>query len=105
MNYSALPEDKLAWGGGQVYGLSLPKQGDSPLGLQTDRGSPIQSGVRTQMWLTEQMEYRPKVECGGKLGQISGTGTEDCGGDGPLPWQQGRPQEQGLNQVRGVLSY
>lgn len=94
INYSALPEDKLAWGGGQVYGLPLPKQADSPLALQTDRGSPIQPAVRTQMWLTEQMEYRPKVERGGKLGQLSGTGTDG---------QQEHQQEQGLNKVRGIL--
>ncbi|XP_044025584.1 centrosomal protein of 85 kDa-like isoform X2 [Siniperca chuatsi] len=99
MNYSALPEAKLARGGGQVYGLSLPKQADSPLGHQTDRGSPIQPEVRTQMWLTEQMEYKPKVEHGGKLGHISGTGTEGFGGDGPSPWQQGHQQEPGLNQM------
>lgn len=98
MSYSALPEAKLAWGG-----LSLPKQADSPLGHQTDRDSPIQSAVRTQMWLAEQMEYSPKVECGGELGHISGTGTKVCGGDGLLPWQQGHQQEPGINQVRGVL--
>ncbi|XP_059212547.1 centrosomal protein of 85 kDa-like isoform X2 [Centropristis striata] len=93
MNYSALPEVKLARGGAQVYGLSLPKPADSALGHQTDRDSPIQPAVRTQMWLTEQMEYRPKVEGGG--GQTSGTGTEGCGADGPLLCQQ----EQGLNQM------
>ncbi|KAI3364018.1 hypothetical protein L3Q82_010780, partial [Scortum barcoo] len=98
MNYGA-SEDKLARGKGQVCGLRLPKQSDSPLGPQTDRGSLIQPAVRTQMWLTEQMEYRPEAECGGKLGQISGTGTEDCGGDGSLPWQQKYQQEQGLNQM------
>ncbi|XP_045916951.1 centrosomal protein of 85 kDa-like isoform X2 [Micropterus dolomieu] len=99
MNYSALPEAKLSRRGGQVYGLSLPKQADSPLGHQADRGSPIQPAVRTQMWLTEQMEYKPKVERGGKLGQISGTGTEGCGGDGLSPWQQGHQHEPGLNQT------
>lgn len=101
MNYSALPEAELSLGSGQVYGLSLPvRQADSPLGHQADRGSPIQPAVRTQMWLTEQMEYKPKVEHGGELGQISGTGTEGCGGEGPSPWQQGHQQEMGLNQVR-----
>uniref|UniRef100_UPI0037E7850F centrosomal protein of 85 kDa-like isoform X2 n=1 Tax=Semicossyphus pulcher TaxID=241346 RepID=UPI0037E7850F len=92
MNYSALPEAKQARGGGQVYGLSLPTQGDSLLGHQTDRSSPIQPAVRTQMWLTEQMEYRPKAERGGK------PGAEGCGGDGLL-WQQGHQQEPGLNQM------
>lgn len=104
MNYSALPEAKLTQGGGQAYGLRLPRQADSPLGHQADRGSPIQPAVRTQMWLTEQMEYRPKVEHGSELGQISGTGTEGCAGDGPLLWQQGHQQESGLNQV-SILNY
>ncbi|CAJ1077549.1 centrosomal protein of 85 kDa-like isoform X2 [Xyrichtys novacula] len=91
MNYSALPETKLSrgGGGGGLYGLSLPAQGDSLLGPQTDRSSPIQPAVRTQMWLTEQMEYRPKPERGGK------PGTEGGGGDGLSSWQQ----EPGLNQV------
>ncbi|XP_049446622.1 centrosomal protein of 85 kDa-like isoform X2 [Epinephelus fuscoguttatus] len=97
MNYSALPEAKLSRGGTQGYGLSLPKQADSPLGHQTDRGSPIQPSVRTQMWLTEQMEYRPKGESVG--GQISIAGTEVCGGDGPLSCQQGHQQEPGLSQM------
>lgn len=98
MSYSALPEAKVARGG-----LSLPTQADSPLAHQTDRGSPIQPAVRTQMWLTEQMEYRPKAEGGGQRGQISAPGTEGCGGDGPLSCQQGHQQEPGLNQVRTVL--
>ncbi|XP_039981419.1 centrosomal protein of 85 kDa-like isoform X2 [Xiphias gladius] len=98
MNYSALPEAKLSRGGGQVCGLSLPKQADSPLGHQTDRGSPIQPAVRTQMWLTEQMEYRPRAERGSDP-QTSGTGTEGCGGDGPSSWQRGHQQEPGLNQM------
>lgn len=90
MNYSALPETKLSrGGGGGLYGLSLPTQGDSLLGPQTDRSSPIQPAVRTQMWLTEQMEYRPKVERGGMPGGEGG------GGDSLSSW----PQEPGLNQV------
>ncbi|KAG7999788.1 Centrosomal protein of 85 kDa-like, partial [Nibea albiflora] len=98
MNCSALPEAKLAQGGGQVCSLGLPKQVDSPLGHQTDRGSPVQTAIRTQMWLTEQMEYKPTVQRGGKLGQINtGTGTEGCGAEGPSPWQQGHQQEPGLN--------
>ncbi|XP_040921031.1 centrosomal protein of 85 kDa-like isoform X2 [Toxotes jaculatrix] len=99
MNYSALPETRRARGGGQVLGLNLPKQADSSVGHQADRGSPIQPAVRTQMWLTEQMEYRPKAERGSELGQTSGAGTEGYGGDGPSPWQQGHQQEPGLNQV------
>ncbi|XP_042358945.1 centrosomal protein of 85 kDa-like isoform X2 [Plectropomus leopardus] len=96
MSYSALPEAKLTRGGGQLYGLTLPKQADSPLRHQTDRSSPIQPAVRTQMWLTEQMEYRPKGEGGG---HISPAGTEGCCGDGPLLCQQGHQQEPGLNQM------
>lgn len=95
MNYTALPEAKLSRGGGQIYGLSLPRPADSSLGHHTDRGSPIQPAVRTQMWLTEQMEYRPKAEH-----SISGAGAEGCGGDGPSLCQQGHQQESGLNQVR-----
>ncbi|XP_060907302.1 centrosomal protein of 85 kDa-like isoform X2 [Labrus mixtus] len=83
MSYSALPEAKVSQGGGQVF--SLPTQGDPLLGHQGDRSSPIQPAVRTQMWLTEQMEYRPKA------GQ---PGAEGRAGDGLLPWQQ----EPGLNQ-------
>ncbi|XP_070705414.1 centrosomal protein of 85 kDa-like isoform X2 [Pempheris klunzingeri] len=94
MGYSALPEAKLARGGGQAYGSGFPKQGDSPLAHQADRGPPIQPAVRTQMWLTEQMEYRPKAERGGKVGQVSGPG-----GEGPSLWQQGPQQEPGLNQM------
>lgn len=104
MNYSALPEAKQSRGGGQIYGLSLPRQADSPLGHQADRGSPIQPAVRTQMWLTEQMEYRPKAEHKSELAHISGPGAEGCGGDGPQLCQQGHQQESGLNQVR-ILNY
>ncbi|XP_047430246.1 centrosomal protein of 85 kDa-like isoform X3 [Mugil cephalus] len=99
MKYTALPEAKLAWEGGQVCGLGLSKQVDIPLGHQADRSSPIQPAVRTQMWLAEQMEYRPKVERGNDLGQVSRTGTEGCGGDGLSPWQQGLQQEAGLDQM------
>ncbi|XP_041662033.1 centrosomal protein of 85 kDa-like isoform X2 [Cheilinus undulatus] len=82
MSYSALAETKLSRGGGGAYALSLPMQGDSLLGHQADRSSPIQPAVRTQMWLTEQMEYRPKE---------GGAGAGDC----LSPWQQ----EAGLNQT------
>ncbi|KAK5853338.1 hypothetical protein PBY51_007132 [Eleginops maclovinus] len=95
MNYSALPESKVARGGGaQLYGLSLPKPADSLTDHQTDRGSPIQPAVRTQMWLTEQMEYRPKVEGGGPLTPIGAAGSEGCG-EAPSSC----PQEPGLHQV------
>ncbi|XP_055362225.1 centrosomal protein of 85 kDa-like isoform X2 [Betta splendens] len=95
MSYSALPESKLTQAGGHVYGLCLPQQADSPLAQQVDRGSPIQPALRTQMWLTEQMEYRPKAE----HSQISGTGTEGCAGDGPSLWQQGHLHDSGPNQM------
>lgn len=98
MSYSALPESKLAFGG-----HSLTKQADSPLGHQSDRDSPIQSAVRTQMWLTEQMEYSPKVERGGELGQIGDAETKICGGDGLMPRQQGHQREPGISPVRVVL--
>ncbi|KAM9840826.1 centrosomal protein of 85 kDa-like [Aulostomus maculatus] len=98
MNYTALPEAKPALGSGQVYGLNLPKLSDSPLGHQTDRDSPIQPAVRTQMWLTEQMEYSSKLEHAGEPSQVSGPGTKACGGDGLSPWQ-GHQQEPGINQV------
>ncbi|XP_008294421.1 centrosomal protein of 85 kDa-like [Stegastes partitus] len=86
MNYGALPEAQVCQGGGQVSGLGVP------LPPPADRRSPIQPAVRTQMWLTEQMEYRPDVERGAELG------TEVYGGDGLSPWQPGLQPEPGLNQ-------
>ncbi|XP_069017833.1 centrosomal protein of 85 kDa-like isoform X1 [Embiotoca jacksoni] len=97
MHYSALPEVKVSPGGGQVYSLSPPRQVDSLLGHQADRDSPIQPAVRTQMWLTEQMEFRPGAERGGEPGPSGGT--EGGGGDGPSPWQQAHQLEPGLNQM------
>lgn len=79
-----------------MYGLSLPKSADSPLGHQTDRDSPIQPSVRTQIWLTEQMEYSSKAEHASEPGHISGANM--CGGDGLSPLQ-GHQQELGLNQI------
>ncbi|XP_029352146.1 centrosomal protein of 85 kDa-like isoform X3 [Echeneis naucrates] len=91
MDYSATPKAKLCWGGEQVFS---PKQADPPLGLHTDRRSPIQPAVRTQMWLTQQMECRPKAE------HASEIGIEGCGGDLSLPWQKGHHQQgAGLNQI------
>uniref|UniRef100_A0A3Q0RP99 Centrosomal protein 85, like n=1 Tax=Amphilophus citrinellus TaxID=61819 RepID=A0A3Q0RP99_AMPCI len=103
INYSTLPDANLACGGGQACGLSSYCQADSPLGHQANRASPVQSEAHTQMWLTEQMEDRPKGKCGGELGQISDTGTEGCGGDELSPWQQRHQHEPGLKQVRGLL--
>uniref|UniRef100_A0A3B5ADI6 Centrosomal protein 85, like n=1 Tax=Stegastes partitus TaxID=144197 RepID=A0A3B5ADI6_9TELE len=92
MNYGALPEAQVCQGGGQVSGLGVP------LPPPADRRSPIQPAVRTQMWLTEQMEYRPDVERGAELG------TEVYGGDGLSPWQPGLQPEPGLNQVTHICN-
>ncbi|XP_077567661.1 centrosomal protein of 85 kDa-like isoform X1 [Stigmatopora nigra] len=90
MNYSSLAEAKRALVRDQVYSLSLSKLADSPLSHPVDRESPIQPAVRTQMWLTEQMEYSLKAEHG-ELGQVHGTETKVCGGDG-------QSFEQSINQ-------
>lgn len=50
LSYSALPESRAS--------LVTPR-GHS-LGHQAVGGSPIQPSVRTQMWLSEQMEFRPE---------------------------------------------
>ncbi|XP_060772400.1 centrosomal protein of 85 kDa-like isoform X2 [Neoarius graeffei] len=50
LSYSALPESRTS--------LVMPR-GHS-LGHQAVGGSPIQPSVRTQMWLSEQMEFRPE---------------------------------------------
>uniref|UniRef100_A0A3Q2XK04 Centrosomal protein 85, like n=1 Tax=Hippocampus comes TaxID=109280 RepID=A0A3Q2XK04_HIPCM len=73
--------------------LSLSKLADSPLGHPVDRDSPIQPAVRTQMWLTEQMEYSSKAEHAGELGQGGGGEAKVCGGEGAS-------LEQGINQVK-----
>ncbi|XP_061126077.1 centrosomal protein of 85 kDa-like [Syngnathus typhle] len=92
MNHSSLAEAKMPLGGSQVYGLSLSKLADSALGHPVDRDSPIQPAVRTQMWLTEQMEYSSKVEHGGENAQMVGSETKICGGDGAS-------HGQGMNQT------
>ncbi|KAK1796160.1 hypothetical protein P4O66_009244, partial [Electrophorus voltai] len=59
LSYSALPESRAS------TGPAAPGQRGPPLGHQAVGGSPIQPAVRTQMWLSEQMEYRPGPEgCG-----------------------------------------
>uniref|UniRef100_A0A667ZKG4 Centrosomal protein 85, like n=1 Tax=Myripristis murdjan TaxID=586833 RepID=A0A667ZKG4_9TELE len=73
LNYSALPESRLSSGVGAGSGLGLHSQRGLTLGHQAGGGSPIQPAVRTQMWLSEQMEYRPGLELGGGLGRTSGT--------------------------------
>ncbi|XP_048841096.1 centrosomal protein of 85 kDa-like isoform X2 [Brienomyrus brachyistius] len=66
LTFSALPESRPP-----VAGLQAPGQRGASLGHQTVGGSPIQSSVRTQMWLSEQMhtnpvDYRPVSDpCGG----------------------------------------
>ncbi|KAI4895690.1 hypothetical protein NFI96_024782 [Prochilodus magdalenae] len=61
LSYSALPESKPTSTGS----LLLPSPRGPSLGHQSVGGSPIQPAVRTQMWLSEQMEYRPGPEgCG-----------------------------------------
>uniref|UniRef100_A0A3P8SNX2 Centrosomal protein 85, like n=1 Tax=Amphiprion percula TaxID=161767 RepID=A0A3P8SNX2_AMPPE len=92
--HGALPEAQVCRGRGQVTGQVNSGQVsglDVPL-YPSDRSSPIQSAVRTQMWLTEQMEYRPGLELGTKVF-----------GDGLSPWQPGLQPEPGLNQVSCVL--
>ncbi|XP_041716561.2 centrosomal protein of 85 kDa-like isoform X2 [Coregonus clupeaformis] len=80
LTYSALPETKHPG-----VGLTVPSQRVLPLGHQTVGGSPIQPAVRTQMWLSEQMEYRPP-----------GPGPELCGG--LSAWQQEQQQRERLRQ-------
>lgn len=75
LSYSALPESKTP-----TIGLAGPGQRGPTLRHQAVGGSPIQPAVRTQMWLSEQMEYRP--------------GPEGCGGS----WQQEQQQRERLRQ-------
>uniref|UniRef100_A0A673MRF7 Centrosomal protein of 85 kDa-like n=1 Tax=Sinocyclocheilus rhinocerous TaxID=307959 RepID=A0A673MRF7_9TELE len=74
LTYSALPESKTP-----TIGLAGPGQRGPTLRHQAVGGSPIQPAVRTQMWLSEQMEYRP--------------GPEGCGS-----WQQEQQQPERLRQ-------
>ncbi|XP_029902753.1 centrosomal protein of 85 kDa-like isoform X2 [Myripristis murdjan] len=99
LNYSALPESRLSSGVGAGSGLGLHSQRGLTLGHQAGGGSPIQPAVRTQMWLSEQMEYRPGLELGGGLGRTSGTEAEGCGGSGLLSWQQ-EPQQRERERLR-----
>ncbi|TSP57606.1 Centrosomal protein of 85 kDa-like [Bagarius yarrelli] len=50
LSYSALPESRAS--------LATPRA--HSLGHQAVGGSPIQPSIRTQMWLSEQMEFRPE---------------------------------------------
>ncbi|XP_010881325.1 centrosomal protein of 85 kDa-like isoform X2 [Esox lucius] len=84
LTYSALPESKQPG-----TGLTVPGPRGLPLGRQAVGGSPIQPAVRTQMWLSEQMEYRPP-----------GPGPEMCGG--LSAWQQEQQQRERLRQEAEV---
>ncbi|KAM4713301.1 centrosomal protein of 85 kDa-like isoform 2-T2 [Anableps anableps] len=90
----SLHETKDSGKNPQICGLHSSNWADWPVAEHSDRGSPIQPAVRTQMWLTEQMEYRPKMESGSEPGQISAPVIEDCGVDGLSSYQ-----ELGLNQM------
>lgn len=72
---------------------------DPPPGHQADRGSAVQPDLRTQIWLTEQMVAKAKLDPGGELGQTGATRTEDCG-NMLSPWQQEHQHQAGLNQTR-----
>ncbi|XP_051511109.1 centrosomal protein of 85 kDa-like isoform X1 [Myxocyprinus asiaticus] len=76
LTFSALPESKTP-----TSGLVGPGQRGPTLRHQAVGGSPIQPAVRTQMWLSEQMEYRP--------------GPEGCG---VRSWQQEQQQRERLRQ-------
>ncbi|KAI7800134.1 centrosomal protein of 85 kDa-like isoform X1 [Triplophysa rosa] len=76
LTYSALPESKTP-----TIGLVGPGQRSPSLRHQAVGGSPIQPAVRTQMWLSEQMEYRP--------------GPDGCGMGS---WQQEQHQRERLRQ-------
>ncbi|KAM6964807.1 centrosomal protein of 85 kDa-like [Aplochiton taeniatus] len=100
LGYSALPESRAGPpGAGGVGGHCPPAQRGLPLGHTAVGGSPIQPAVRTQMWLSEQMEYRPGSELGGGGGAGRGAGSETCGGPAALsPWQQEQAQRERLRQ-------
>ncbi|XP_061562862.1 centrosomal protein of 85 kDa-like isoform X2 [Cololabis saira] len=93
--YSPLSEGRppLAPGGpGSGPGWSRPVQ-------RSDRTSPIQPAVRTQMWLTEQMEYQPRPDQGGPAGPPGppgpgGTRTDGWEVSDPSPWQQDAAHHQ-----------
>lgn len=96
MNYNALSEATLPQVGRQV---SIPKV-DPWMSLHTNEGRNVQTALRTQMWLNEQMEYRPKAVHGSNFGQITtSTGPEDCDADGLSPRQQKHQRDPGLKQV------
>ncbi|MEQ2190083.1 hypothetical protein GOODEAATRI_031979, partial [Goodea atripinnis] len=81
--------------GQQVHGLHSSHWADWPVPQSSDRGTPIQPAVRTQMWLTRQLGYQPKLENRSEPGQNIAPWTEDYGVDGLSQLHQ----ESGPNQV------
>ncbi|XP_056150542.1 centrosomal protein of 85 kDa-like [Lampris incognitus] len=105
LSHSTSLESGLASGAGNISGLTLPGQRGLLLGHQAVAGSPIQPAVRTEMWLSEQMEHRPGSEFGrtglelaGGVGRTGGTGAEVCGGGVPSSWHQEHQQKERLRQ-------
>uniref|UniRef100_A0A1A8SG30 Centrosomal protein 85kDa-like n=1 Tax=Nothobranchius rachovii TaxID=451742 RepID=A0A1A8SG30_9TELE len=88
LSYAALPESRPSVGGRQVSSSTLSNQADLPLAHSFDSLSPIQPAVRTQMWLTEQMEHKPLVDDEGEPGLIHGSRTEGSDLDGLSSWHQ-----------------
>ncbi|XP_059897591.1 centrosomal protein of 85 kDa-like isoform X1 [Gadus macrocephalus] len=91
LNYSALPESRLGPGG---PGHGFTNQRGLSFAQPAVGGSPIQPAIRTQMWLSEQMEYRP----GSELGKV---GPEVEGGAESsllLAWQQEHQHRERLRQ-------
>ncbi|XP_035990502.1 centrosomal protein of 85 kDa-like isoform X1 [Fundulus heteroclitus] len=95
LNYCSPHQPKVSVESQQAYDLQSSLWTDCPVSQNSDRGKPIQPAVRTQMWLTEQMEYRPKLDIGSEPAQTSAHGTEDCGVDGLSLLHQ----ESELNQM------
>ncbi|XP_076127806.1 centrosomal protein of 85 kDa-like isoform X2 [Alosa pseudoharengus] len=86
LNYSALPESKQPHAGPAVASPGLQGGGQRGGVSVSVGGSPIQPAVRTQMWLSEQMEYRPGA-------------ADACGGGLALgAWQQEQQQRERMRQ-------
>uniref|UniRef100_A0A1A7XHR4 Centrosomal protein 85kDa-like n=1 Tax=Iconisemion striatum TaxID=60296 RepID=A0A1A7XHR4_9TELE len=88
LSYAALPESSPSAEGQQVSGSTVSNQNDLRLAHNFDSLSPIQPAVRTQMWLTEQMEHKLRVDDEGKHSLIRGSRTEGSDVDGSLSWHQ-----------------
>lgn len=97
LNYSALPESRLGSAGSGGLGLGVERKTNQrglSFAQQAVGGSPIQPAVRTQMWLSEQMEYRPGSELGKVIQEVEG-GVE---GSMLLAWQQEHQHRERLRQ-------